>query len=98
MGIADIAIGHVDAGARDAAIFQQLEEDIGIGDLQDRPFEVDGGIAHELGDIGGPGIPAEGDLEAQDVAIEGDGAVEIADGEAGVMGLGDLGQACLLLL
>src|SRR5215472_96568 len=85
MGIADIAVRHVDSGLVNPAIFEQLEEDRGVGDAENRGMQVNAGVADELADIGGLRVPAEDDLEAKQIAVEGDRALQVPHGEPGMM-------------
>ena len=58
------------------AVLEQLEEHVGAGDAQDRGVEVDARVADELADVRRARVPGEHLLEAQDVAVEGDGPLQ----------------------
>ena len=91
---AGVGVAAVDGLGVDTAVLEQLEEDVGAGNAQDRGVEVDGRIADQLADVRRPRVPGERLLETQDVAVEGDRSLQRPHGETGVMGAGDLTHGC----
>ena len=59
---------------------------VAAGHAQDGRVDVRVGVAHDGADVLGLRVPLEDELEAQDVAVEGDRALEVGDLDAGVMG------------
>src|SRR5262249_61627844 len=68
-----------DRGFLDVAVLEDLEEDVGERKPEDRHVELDSRVADELLDVPLVADPRGDELEAEEVAVERDGPVEVGD-------------------